>query len=140
MAKSRYVRLDLDWREDPKALLFADKRKKAGLADWVSVMCLMAEFGGGFSMADPGTVLRVRKALGMKDAECRKLFGDLAECGLIDAGAWERSRLVTSRRAMSDAERAAKRRSYAANASAAAAAKRREEEGGDPDGDGDGTP
>lgn len=126
---SRYVKLDLGWRDDPKTMLFEERRGKAALADWVSVMCLMAEFGGGFSMADPGTALRVRKALGMTDARCRKLFGDLAECGLIGRSSWEGTQLVTSRRAMADAEQVAKRRRYAANASAAAAAKR-EADGG----------
>lgn len=140
MAKSRYVRLDLDWREDPKTMLFEELHGKAALADWVSVMCLMAEAGGGFSMAERGMSLRVRKALGMTEARCMKLFDSLAECGLITFSAWKSMRLVTSCRAQEDAERAAKRRTYAANASAAAAAKRREEGGGDPGGDRDGTP
>lgn len=140
MVNSRYIRLDLDWREDPKTMLFEERRGKGALADWVSVMCLMAEFGGGFSMAEPGTVLRVRKALGMTEARCRKLFGDLAECGLIIPSAWEGTQLVTSRRAMADAERVAKRRNLAASASAAAAAKRREDGGAAADGGSDATP
>lgn len=126
MAGSRYIKLDLDWRDDPKTMVLEERHGRGTLADWVSVMCLMAEFGGSFSMDDAGTVLRVKKALGKSAALCLKIFGQLAECGLIDAQAWERSRTVTSRRAMADAERAAKRRRYAADASAAAAAKRRE--------------
>ncbi len=140
MANSRYVRLDLDWRDDPKTMLLEERHGRGSLADWVSVMCLMAEFGGSFSMDDTGTVLRVRKALGKSAALCQKMFGQLAECGLIDPEAWQRSKLVTSRRAMADAERVAKRRRYAADASAAAAAKRREGAAGECREGSDGTP
>lgn len=120
-----YIKLDLDWRSDPKTMLFEARFGRAALADWVSVMCLMGELGGYIALDEPGHRMRARQALGKTDKGIDKLMGELAECRLIDKASWERSRIATSERAVRDADSRARRREFAANASAAAAAKRR---------------
>ena len=56
MAKP-YIKLDMDWREDPKVMLFEERYGKSALVDWVALMCLMGEFGGSFCLDDEATQL-----------------------------------------------------------------------------------
>lgn len=83
MAKP-YIKLDMDWREDPKVMLFEERYGKAALVDWVALMCLMGEFGGSFCLDDEATQLRVQKVLRKKAKATEQFLEKCADCGLID--------------------------------------------------------
>ena len=123
MAKP-YIKLDLDWREDAKVILFESRYKKAALVDLVQLFVLMGEFGGSIDMTDEGARLRVQKVLGKSAAETRRFIARCADCGIVSNDAWEAFQRVGSERSEKDGTARKKRRDYALAASAAAAEKR----------------
>lgn len=126
MPRKPYIKLDYDWREDPKVMLFEDRYGKASLVDLVTMFILMADAGGSVDLADPGQVLKAKRALGKKsEGEVAKVAECMVDCGLASKEGWEAARRVCSARSMRDADTAAKRRESAVAASEAAAAKRR---------------
>ena len=126
MPRKPYIKLDFDWREDPKVMLYEDRYGKAALVDLVTMFILMADAGGSVSLDDPGQLLKAKRALGKKrDGDVVKVAEQMVECGLASKEGWESSRRVCSARSMRDAETAAKRRESAVAASEAAAEKRR---------------
>ena len=130
MAKP-YIKLDMDWREDPKVMLFEERYGKAALVDWVALMCLMGEFGGSFCLDDEATQLRVQKVLRKKAKATEQFLEKCADCGLIDEVGLYTFRRVGSARSIKDGEARAKRREYAIAASEAAREKRLEDQGED---------
>lgn len=124
MAKP-FIKLDYDWREDPKVMLYEKRYKKAALVDLVTMFVLMADCGGYVDSTDEGHMLKACKALGMGEDGVLKVFGRMIDCGLADKGAWERSGIVCSRRSIAAFESADRRRESALEASKAAAEKRR---------------
>lgn len=123
MAKP-YIKLDLDWREDAKVILFEKRYKKSALVDLIQMFVLMAEFGGLIDMTDEATQLRVQKVLGKSAHDAEVFFDRCADCGLINGGLWSQCKHVSSGRGAKDAEARKNRRDYAMAASAAAAEKR----------------
>ncbi len=122
MAKP-YIKLDLDWREDAKVILFEKRYKKAALVDLIQLFVLMSEFGGLIDMEDEATQLRVQKVLGKSAHDVEVFFDRCAACGIIDATLWS-IKHASSERGAKDAEARRNRREYAIAASAAAAEKR----------------
>lgn len=135
MAKP-YIKLDWDWREDPKVMLFEERYGKPALVDLIQLFCLMSEFAGSIDMADEATQLRVQKVLRKKAHGVEQFIEKCADCGLVSSEAWFSLRRIGSDRSVKDGEARRKRRDYALAASAAAseaAEKRRDEEGDDAD-------
>lgn len=132
MPRKPYIKLDYDWREDAKVMLFEDRYGKAALVDLVAMFILMSDCGGCLRLDDPGQMLKARRALRKKrDSEVERLVEQMVECGLASKEGWAAGRAVCSARSMRDAETAAKRRESAVAASEAAAEKRRKDAFGD---------
>lgn len=126
-----YIKLDYDWRCDPKVMLFEEMHGKAALVDVVTTFIVMADCGGRICLADKGQMLRYKRELrARREEDVEQLVAKMAECGLVSKEAWEATRTVCSARSVRDAETVAKRRESAEAASAAASAKRRREAGG----------
>lgn len=123
MAKP-YIKLDFDWREDPKVMLFEERHGKASLVDLVQLFCVLGEFGGCIDMNDEASRLRVQKVLGKKGRAVEQFLDRVAGCGLISADGWSGFKRVGSERSVKDGTARTKRRDYALSASAAAAEKR----------------
>ena len=119
-----YIKLDYDWRDDPKVMLYEQRHKKAALVDLVTVFILAADFGGYIDTRNEGHMLKACAALRKTRAGALKSLAQMVDCGLFDRVAWERSGIVTSDRCARDAEAVLKRRESALAASAAAAEKR----------------
>ena len=126
MAKP-FIKLDYDWREDPKVLLFEKRYRKAALVDMLTMFIVITDCGGSMSANDEGHMLKAQKALGATEAGVEKLLGRMAECGLIEPGAWEGLRVATSRRIREGYTESRARKERALSASKAAAEKRRRE-------------
>ena len=126
MPRKPYIKLDYDWREDPKVMLFEDRYGKAALVDLVTMFILMSDCGGSLCLDDPGQLLKAKRALGKKSGrDVERVAEQMVACGLASEEGWSASRRVCSPRSMRDAETAAKRRESAVAASEAAAEKRR---------------
>lgn len=126
MATKPYIKLDLDWREDPKVMDYEDRYGKAALVDLVMLFCALGEGGGTIDMKDNGQKLHLQRVVGKKGKPLETWLDRVAECGLIDADAWHAVRRIGSERSIRDGTARQKRRQYAAEASFAAACKRRE--------------
>lgn len=125
-----YIKLDYDWREDPKVMVYEQRHKKAALVDLIEVFILMADCGGYLDTNNEGHMLKACKTLGKTPAGVRKILSQMAECDLIRKDGWEKRGIATSDRANRDAVAKDKRRENALAASNAAAEKRRAERGG----------
>lgn len=123
MMAKQYIKLDFDWRHDPKVMLFESRYKKAALVDVVTSFALMSEMGGCIDVRDEGQMLRACQELGKTRRAAMELFGRMAECGIVRAD-WLEAGRVGSDRSMRDADKRARRREYALDASRAAAEKR----------------
>ena len=58
-----YIKLDYDWRDDPKVMLYEQRHKKAALVDLVTVFILAADFGGYIDTRNEGHMLKACAAL-----------------------------------------------------------------------------
>lgn len=119
MAKP-YIKLDMDWREDPKVMLFEERYGKAALVDWVALMCLMASSAAASALMTKRRSWRVQKVLRKKAKATEQFLEKCADCGLIDEEGLYTFRRVGSARSIKDGEARAKRREYAIAASEAA--------------------
>lgn len=132
MAKP-YIKLDWDWRDDSKVMLFEDRHGKAALVDLIQLFCLLAEFGGSLDLNDEATSLRAQKVLRKKPKALEAFIDRVAACGIVSEDGWRGFRRVGSERSVKDAKARQSRRDYALIASEAAAQARREGEGGNVD-------
>ena len=133
MAKP-YIKLDYDWREDPKVMLYEQKHKKAGLVDLITVFILVADCGGCLDTKDEGHMLKAQRALNKSRSGVIKTLEGMIECGLFKESLYRRLGAVQSDRSARDATARSNRRDHALAASKAAAEKRRAESaaGGNP--------
>lgn len=122
MAKP-YIKLDLDWRDDPKVMLFEERHGKSALVDVVQLFCLMAEFGGSIDMNDEAARLRVQKVLGKRGKSLDQFLARCADCGIVSKEGWDVLKRIGSDRSIKDGMARQKRRDYAIAASEAAAKK-----------------
>lgn len=125
MAGGYWIKLDWDWRDDPKVMAFEDEHGKAALVDLVQLWCVMGEFYGRLDMADRGQRLKAQRRMGMGGPELEAFLDQVAECGLISPEAWACG-VASSERAVKDGEKRQRRKDSAIRASQAAAEKRRE--------------
>lgn len=123
MAKN-WIKLDWDWREDPKVMDFESRCGKAALVDVVGLFCLMGEFEGMVDLTDNGTRLRAERVIGKRGRALERLVDEAAASGIVDADAWRVHRVVTSERAARDWTARKSRKDAVAKATAAAAEKR----------------
>jgi hypothetical protein len=123
MATVPYIKLDWDWREDPKVMAFEYDNGKAALVDLIELFCLMNEFGGTLDMTDTATRLKTERKLRKYGQALEGFFNKVADAHLIDKDAWYAFQRAGSARSIKDAETRQKRREYAASARDAKAAK-----------------
>lgn len=102
--RTRWIKLDVDWREDPKVLLYQERHGKAALVDLIDVFCLMGEFEGVLNLNDDAQRLYAQRRLGRKERAMRTLLDGMAECGLISATELEAHGYVCSERSRRDGE------------------------------------
>jgi hypothetical protein len=116
MATVPYIKLDWDWREDPKVMAFEADNGKASLVDLVELFCLLNEFGGTLDMNDKPTRLKVEHKLRKKGKAVDNFLNKVAEANLIDHEAWQNLGRAGSNRSLKDAKTRQMRREYAASA------------------------
>lgn len=129
MATKPYMKLDLDWHDDPKVLDFQDRYGKAAVVDLIKLFCVEAEFFGSVDLKDNGQKIKLQQVLGKKGKSLTTFLDKVASCGLIDPDAYSALGRVGSARSMKDGKARANRRGYALAASEAAKKKRQEDEG-----------
>lgn len=114
-----FIKLDWDWREDPKAMDFESRHGKAAMVDWVMLMISMQEIPpleaspGIIDYNDNGQRLKLERNMGKKGKALERFVGWCAECGLVSADEWERFRHIGSSRSVHDAEARARRKEAA---------------------------
>lgn len=118
------MKLDWDWREDPRMMEFEDEFGKAALVDVIELYCLLSEFYGVLDMSDKGQRLKAQRKLGMTKDELDAFLDKVASCGLISKDVWEALGKVSSERSIKDGSARRTRRESASLASEAAARKR----------------
>lgn len=104
-----FIKLDYDWLKDPKVRNFRREGGKAALVDLVQLYILMSRNKGRVDLGDPGQREDAADTLGMKEPRMMNFLGLAADCGIIDKQLYESCRVVTSARAVRDAESRRKR-------------------------------
>ena len=117
---SYYIKLDVDWYEDPKILEFADLYGTAALVDVIKLFCVMSEFFGEIDLNERAHLLRVQKALGKKGKSLESFLQRCADVDLIRADMLEGFSKVCSNRSLRDGRVRWNRKQNALDASAAA--------------------
>ena len=123
-----YIKLDWEWRRDPKVRKLRAVYGKAMLADLPQLFILMGIHGGRVDLNDVGDELDAVDRMEMGRERLDAYLAKCAECGIIDAGMLGMG-IVTSNRAVKDAEKRISRVESAMAASEAASRKRRERRG-----------
>lgn len=119
-----YIKLDWEWRRDSKVRKFRKLAGKAALTDLAELFVLMSIHGGRVDLNDMGEELDALDRLEMRRPKLDKFLGLCAECGLVDPEMLSMG-VVTSNRAVKDAEKRLSRIESAKAASDAAAKKRK---------------
>lgn len=104
-----FIKLDYDWMKDPKVRNFRRECGKGGLVDLVQLYILMSRNKGRVDLGDPGQREDAADTLGMKEPRMMNFLWLVADCGIIDKELFETCRVVTSERAVKDAESRRKR-------------------------------
>lgn len=133
---SYYIKLDVDWYEDPKILEFADLYGKAALVDVIKLFCVISEFFGEVDLNERAQLLRVQKVMGKKGKALDTFLARCAGVDLIRADMLESFSKVCSNRSLRDGRVRWARRQNALDASAAAKdAREQKKNGGSDDGE-----
>ena len=125
---ANYSKLDWDWRRDPKVRKLRALHGKAMLADLPQLFILMGVHCGRVDLNDVGDELDATDRMEMSRERLDAYLAKCAECGIIDADMLQMG-IVTSNRAVMDANVRTSRAESAKAASEAAAQKRREQRG-----------
>ena len=104
-----YIKLDHDWQRDPKVRTFRKEAGKAGLVDLVQLYILMSRNKGRVDLKDYGQRADAADVLGMSEQRMTRFLDLAADCGVIDAELWRELQVVTSNRAVRDADMRGKR-------------------------------
>ena len=120
-----FIKLDYDWLRDPKVRNFRRDGGKAALVDLVQLYILMSRNKGRVDLNDYGQRADALDTLGMKEPRMMNFLGLAADCGIIDKELWESLRVVTSNRAVKDAESRRKRAEAGRGGGVASGAARR---------------
>ncbi len=134
---SYYIKLDLDWYDDPKILEFVDLYGKAALVDVIKLFCVMSEFFGEVDLNERAQLLRIQKVLGKKGKALRTFLDRCAGVDIIRADMLEGFSKVCSNRSLRDGQVRLSRRQNALDASAAAKEARERDKSGVQDNDSD---
>lgn len=119
-----YIKLDFDWYDDPKILVYEDTFGKESLVDVVKLFCALGEFHGIIDLNEPAQRLHIQKVLGLKGEALDAFLDQCALCEIIRADWYQTMRKIGSDRSLRDGDARKKRRNYAKEASDAAKAKR----------------
>lgn len=125
MAKP-YIKLDQDWRSDPKIMDYESRHGKASLVDVIQLYCVLGEMFGSIDLNDNGQRLRLQSVIGKKGKALDRFLDDVAECGIISAESLKIYRRIMSERSMRDGAVRKRRRESALAASEKAAESRAE--------------
>lgn len=124
MATKPYIKLDVDWYDDPKIDLFQHRHGKAALVDVVKLFCVLGEFYGTVDLKDDEQRLRLQKVVGKKGKALIAFLDKVAACGIINEEAYRGLQRIGSNRSIRDGTSRKSRREYALAASQAAADRR----------------
>lgn len=127
MAVRTWIKLDHDWRDDPKVMAYERLHGKAALVDVIQAFCLMGEFYGRADLNDVACLAKAERVMGRRGKRLDALLDGMAEAGVIDREPWEALHVVTSERALKDGASRRKRKEKA-DAAAEAAARRHAED------------
>lgn len=94
-----YVKLDLDWRKDPKVRELRERHGLKGELAWVNMMCVFGRIEGAFDTKDPEHMAIARDAMRTSDEKVLLFCSWFAECGLIDPAVYARDGRASSARA-----------------------------------------
>lgn len=122
-----FIKLDYDWRSDPKVAEFEVLYGKRNLVDVVEIFILMSRYKGVIDLNNAGVRRVVEARVGRRGKQLDAFLDRCAECGIVDAGLWHGMGHVTSERAARDAQKAYRRAECALAASRAAAERRASE-------------
>ena len=98
-----FIKLDYDWLRDPKVRNFRREGGKAALVDLVQLFILMSRNHGRVDLNDRGQLEDAVDTLGMKEPRMMNFLALAADCGIIDKELWDGARVVSSNRAVKDA-------------------------------------
>lgn len=121
-----FIKLDHDWLRDPKVRTFKKEAGKAGLVDLIQVYILMGRHHGRVDLSEYGNMEDAKDLLGMSEQRVVRTLDLAADCGVIDAELWHNLSVVTSKRAVKDAD-TVRKRSEAGKAGGEASGKARNE-------------
>ena len=122
-----FIKLDYNWREDPKVAEFEVLYGKRDLVDVVELFILMSRYKGSIDLTNAGVRRVVSARIGKSGKQLDSFIDKCAGCGIVDAEVWHGLGHVTSNRAARDAEKAYRRTEIALSASRAAAEARASE-------------
>lgn len=125
---ANYIKLDWEWRRDPKVRKLRAMYGKGALADLPQLFILMSVHCGRVDLNDVGDELDATDRMEMSRERLDAYLAKCAACGIIDEDML-RMGIVTSNRAVKDAVVRTSRAESAKAASDAAARKRREKRG-----------
>lgn len=108
-----YIKLDMDWYDDPKVLEFKDLYGKAALVDVVKLFCALGEFFGQIDLNESAQRLHLKKVLSKTDKSLRSFLEKCASVDLIDKEAYEAFGRVGSARSIRDGEARSRRKQRA---------------------------
>ena len=102
-----FIKLDHDWQRDSKVRTFKKEAGKSGLVDLIQLYILMGRHGGRVDLNEYGNMEDAKDLLGMSEQRVVRTLDLAADCGVIEL--WHGMSVVTSRRAVKDAETRYKR-------------------------------
>ena len=104
-----FIKLDHDWLRDPKVRTFRKEAGKAGLVDLIQLYILMSRHHGRVDLSEYGSMEDAKDLLGMSEQRVIRTLDLAADCGVIDGELWHGMSVVTSNRALKDADTVRKR-------------------------------
>lgn len=112
---ARYMRLDLDWLQDEKMVLYRQRHGRASPLDALAVFMAVIEGGGRLDMGDALQRAFMVSRTGMRGKRLDRVLSGMAEVGLVNP-VLHGAGVVTSERMQAEADliRARYRRTRAA--------------------------
>lgn len=131
--KGLWMRLDLNFYNDPKVRALSKRHGENYVARWIKLLCLAYKEHGRLDLRDDMIRDWVEDEMGLKGKRLDDTISACVSVGLFDEGVWNEYRTVASGRMSDEVENV-----YGRSERARSAAKARwSAEKGDPDDEGD---
>ena len=125
MAKP-WIKLDLDFEDDPKVMDYFDRHGERDYKSIIRLFLALGEFDGRIEYRDNnGHRLKFRKRMHMTDKQAEAFIGRCMEVGLVDPDGWREFGVIANGRAIKDGDARRSRRESAVNAGAISGERRR---------------